>query len=252
MSPPSWQWRPTCQTGGPEEGVTQETAPEDTGPAEAPARPSRVAGAPGGSAGGGGQCQPPHHLPAWSRASSTPMMRLAGRERTERREEPGRGSGTDSRPHIQGLQLGHRSPQGLPQHRLPLGSPQAPPGSLWFPAGASGFPSHSLPPTLCCTNGSAWGPRDLPAPPGCSARPLAPSLLKPNPLQQPWLSRAAKQPCSPRRLGCALPALCLGATPGPAPSPEEPQPAPGRGWLHPPGHHIQPRQASASLPRSRA
>ncbi|XP_036212049.1 acid-sensing ion channel 3 isoform X1 [Myotis myotis] len=82
-------------------------------------------------------------------------------------------------------------------------------------------------------------------PPRLLCQPPCPSLLKPNPLRQLWLSRAADQPSRPRRLH----PTCSAAEPPAQPRPVEPQPIPGRGQLDPSGHYIQPSQGQC-LPTS--
>lgn len=76
---------------------------------------------------------------------------------------------TDSGPRTEGLQLGAQRPRGRPSP-IVSGSPQAPPGLLWFPTGASGLFSQGPPRAALMAQPGAPGtsppPRPLCQPPG--------------------------------------------------------------------------------------
>lgn len=147
------------------------------------------------------------------------------------------------------------STQSTPSPNLSLGSPSSSPiqeccGFLLAPLVVSTATPLPYPPPRC-TNGSAWGPRDLPHPPApdCSASPLAPSPLKPNPLRQLRLSQAVSSRAS---------LLATSAAPYLVSATEHP-PHPRAHHCAQRGHHPRPDrpsdgqdspspQASASLP----
>lgn len=143
----------------------------------------------------------------------------------------GQGSATDPQARHTGAAAGDlEGREGTPGPKFSLGSPQAYPGLLWFPADASGLHSPASPDAalmaLPRAPGTSPPPRLLcqpPCPLAAETQSSAAALAQQNRLQQ---SRPA---CL---VGRTLPGLCLGAR-SPAPRPAEPQPGPGGGRAGP-------------------
>lgn len=98
-----------------------------------------------------------------------------------------------------------------------------------------------------CTNGSAWGPRDLPAPPRLFCQPPCPLTAETqSSAAAPAQPSSLQQSCPACHVGCTLPGLCHGVPPapwGPSLCPAGPPPG-ARG-----GQGDPPTNRTARLPR---
>lgn len=176
---------------------------------------------------------PPPHLPAWSRASSalsertmTLMRLVGGRGQPEGGAGP-RASDRLSAPHRGAATTGNLEAPRAPQPQLSLGAPQALPGPLRFPTGASGLLSQGPPHAALMAQPGAPGtsppPRPLCQPPG-------PLTAETQSSAAAWLSRAADRPA--RLAGRAQPSTEPGGAsacsrtrpPGPRGPPNPTQP----------------------------
>lgn len=156
MSPQSLWHRPAPQTRGPEHGevgerVTGDRPPLHVGPEETLA--PRVGRAAGGSEESADANFPPLSSLVRSQLRSAEEQMISREVRGTGGEGRGRGRGQGSATDPQARHTGPAAgdlegPEGTPGPKFSLGSPQAYPGSLRLPAGASGLHSQASPPTL--------------------------------------------------------------------------------------------------------